>query len=293
MACYHPIPAYQAAKGEPVKLWPPVGTATVNLPCGTCLGCRVDRALDWARRAEHEAKFHQHNSFLTLTYDDKHLPQNGHLQPQHLTKFLKRLRKRAVDQLHKQGQTPTIDSLHARIRYLAAGEYGEKNGRPHYHLILFNCHFNDGKAVGKQLEESPTVTALWPYGKHKLGTVTGASANYVAQYSLKKIGYTPIEIDDDGVIKPAPFIRVSLKPPLGTKWIEKNKTDLQHGYLVTQDGRKGRIPRSYKQQLAKLDPRLAEQADYNASTHTRTKHDLRAAEAIHQRRTELNQQRPL
>ena len=306
MACYHPIPAHQDHHGGPVTLWPPVGTATVNLPCGNCLGCRTDRATLWARRAEHEASRWTNNSFLTLTYDNSGLPQGGHLDRRDLTLFLKRLR-RANDR-----QTATIISLrtfrhttttdhagqeHTRttnttgIRYLACGEYGDHTQRPHYHIILFNCGFSDARLVGKNLYESPTLAKLWTKGAHRLGEVSGASANYVAQYTLKKLAHRE-EPDADGVIRPAPFIAVSLKPAIGARWLETYKTDLQHGYLVT-DGKKGAIPRTYKRMLAKSDPQLAEQATERARQHKRTAHDKAAAERIHERRNQLARQRKL
>jgi hypothetical protein len=125
-----------------------------------------------------------------------------------------------------------------------------------------------------------------------IGSLTGASANYVAQYTLKKVGYTPTQCDEDGVVIPAPFLRASLKPPIGNGWLSRYATDLAYGYLVT-DGKKGRIPRALKKQLAKLDPQLAEQAIYNASKHTRSQHNLESAEKIHTRKNELTNQRTL
>lgn len=290
MACYHPIPAYQDP-GRQIKLWPPVGHANINLPCGTCLGCRTDKATDWARRAEHEASQWQHNCFLTLTYSDERLPTHGQLEPQELTRFIKRLR-RAADRAH-----PALvrDRSHS-LRYLAAGEYGEHTGRPHYHLLLFNCNFGDTHKVAKHLLESHLLQQLWPQGVHRLGTLTGASANYVAQYTVKKLGITYPENQQQ------PFIRMSLKPAIGTTWLQKYKTDLQGGYLVT-NGSKGRVPRAYKQQLAKghlQDQLLAEQLQQRAATRpgaplrgATNEKQLQDAEHIHKRRIELQHLRTL
>lgn len=289
MPCYHPIPAHQDKTGEPVRLWPPVGTANITLPCGTCLGCRTDRATLWARRAEHEASEWPHNSFLTLTYDNDHAPENGHLRKDHLQKFLKRLR-RANDRL-----APAIATLRTNggtIRYLAAGEYGEHTQRPHYHLILFNCAFTDTYRVGKDLYESHLVNKLWPLGAHRLAAFTPASANYVAQYTLKKIAHRE-EPDANGELRPAPFLTCSLKPAIGARWLERYKNDLAHGYIATTNGRKGGIPRHYKTILTRTDPLLAEQAAFRAGQHKRAKHDLEAAETIHKRRNELRQTKHL
>lgn len=281
MACYHPIPAYQ---DEGVKLWPPVGHANVNLPCGNCVGCRQDRATAWARRAEHEARCWPVNIFLTLTYRDKDLPPYGHLVPSHLTKFLKRLRA-ARTYMHRSMAWRTGPHLGrgSRVRYLACGEYGESLGRPHYHLCLFNVGFRDAYAVGKDLYSSPTLAELWKYGDHKFGEVTGASANYVAQYTLKKVG-VPSEVEHtEGVIKPPAFMRASTRPMLGMKFLREFREDLRHGYLVS-NGKRGAIPRSYKRKLAEYYPELAEESAEGALRYRRPQVDLRAAEFIHEQR---------
>jgi len=261
MACYHPIPAFQDSIGAETKLWPPVGTATLELPCGTCLGCRTDRAIQWAHRARHEASIWKHNCFLTLTYNEKELPANGALQAADLQKFLKRLRRR------RDHHSPVLLSDRAHpVRYLASGEYGKTTQRPHYHALLFNCSFSDLFQVGKDLYQSPLVNQLWTAGEHRIGTLTGASAYYVAGYTVKALGKT--YCTPDGEILPKPFIRASLKPAIGDAWIKKNKADLQHGYLVA-DGFKNRIPRTYKRILQNGSPSDRQLADTISARATR------------------------
>ena len=285
MPCYHPIPAYQDKAGDELRLSPPVGTANLSIPCGACLGCKSSHATDWARRAEHEASQWEHNSFVTLTYDEAHRPKEDNLEPRELQLFLKRLRQGITRQL------PALRSdARGSLRYLACGEYGERGGRPHYHLLLFNCGFADLQMKTASLGDSPTLAKLWDKGIHTIGTVTGASANYVAQYTLKKQGKS--HCDQDGVIKPAPFLRMSLKPAIGTKWIQKNKHDLTHGYLVT-NGTKSRIPRAYMKKLTELDPQLADRAKEFASKAPHRQDNLAAAEAIHRRAKELSDNRHL
>lgn len=291
MACYHPIPAYQGGPGEKPRLWPPVGTATLKLPCGSCLGCRTDHATDWAHRAENEASSWDHNCFVTLTYDDDHLPEHGHLRPRDLRNFIKRVRQ-AVRRTYKRS-APAIASVRPiGPRYLGCGEYGDRTNRPHYHVLLFNCAFTDSYVVAKGLRESPTLAKYWELGGHRIGELTGASANYVAQYSLKKLGHPVERHDQNGEVYQEPFIRMSLKPPIGQRWTEKYKEDLQHGYLI-RNARKKRIPRAMKKQLAKLDPQLGELATYNAMRHSRVQHDLTAAELIHQSKNNLFHSRTL
>lgn len=288
MPCYHPIPARQDRPGAEIRLHPHLGEANLQLPCGGCLGCRTSLALQWARRAQQEASLWDHNCFVTLTYDDKHLPDNGHLRPKHLTDFIKRLRRR-LDR-----PAPAIAwNPNSKPRYLASGEYGETTLRPHYHILLFNAAFTDGRRVGKDLWESPELLDLWKLGTHRIGALTGASANYVAQYSLKKLVTPEGRHDNNGEVYKDPFIRMSKKPPLGNGWLLKYKNDLRHGYLVSNDARKEKIPRALMKQLAKIDPELAEQASYNASKAPRRIENLSAAEEIHASKNNLFHSRPL
>lgn len=294
MACYHPIPAFQDTVGGGVTLHPPIADTNLQLPCGTCLGCRTSHATAWARRAQHEASMWEHNAFLTLTYDDEHLPSDGGLRPDDLSSFIKRLRAR-----HSRVHTPPGKRIRKKyrgmvrhllcdpvggLRYLGSGEYGETYGRPHYHLILFNCGFNDLTLVAKDLYESALVKKLWTAGSHKIGTVTGASANYVAQYTLKNVG--TIAVTPDGEILQNAFFRVSTRPAIGTKFISKYKNDLSQGYMVAE-GTKQPIPRAYMKILHNLDPHLCEQVAFKARQRPRTPRNLEAAEVIHAARRSL------
>lgn len=259
----------------------------MELPCGSCLGCRTDTAADWARRCVHEASLWRHNCFLTLTYNNEELPKHGDLEPRHLTTFIKRLRSSI-----NRGNPHVARNPHHGLRYVGAGEYGDRNGRPHYHLLLFNCGFTDVHQVGKNLLESRVLQQLWPAGEHRLGDLTGASANYVAQYTLKKQGTGKTYCNRDGVIRVAPFMRYSLRPAIGHTWLQKYKNDLAHGYVVT-DGNKSRIPRSYAKKLQALDNDLISTAQARASRHPRRKDNLSSAELIHASRNRLASRRTL
>lgn len=294
MPCYHPIAASQKSEGDQPKLWPPIGERTLALPCGKCIGCRTARATQWAQRCAHEAKMYPHNTFITLTYDDAHLPNEGHLDAAELQKFVKRLRQR------RARDPRALAGDHNRsLRYFACGEYGERGGRPHYHAILFNCGFTDQVRAGKDLYESDTLRELWPWGANRIGEATPAAASYIAQYSLKKIGAG--DFDADGVWRPAPFLRMSLKPAIGTAWLEKHASDLTHGYLVS-GSRRHQIPRTYLEKLKKLQPHFAEEItlriqQHRAANNYRNEHNdperQKAAEIIHKRRKELLELRKL
>jgi len=86
MACYHPLTAYLSghqtnnATGKAYRRVSFKETdehdRQISLPCGQCIGCRLERSRQWAMRCIHEAQLHQNNCFITLTYDDEHLPKD-------------------------------------------------------------------------------------------------------------------------------------------------------------------------------------------------------------------------
>lgn len=123
----------------------------------------------------HEAQLHEHNVFITLTYDDEHLPHHGNLVKSHYQDFMKRLRWHY--------KTP--------IKYFHCGEYGEKFSRPHYHACLFGVQFPDRELHadnrGIRLDTSRTLDNLWRKGFTTVGELTFESAAYVARYCTKKV----------------------------------------------------------------------------------------------------------
>lgn len=126
-------------------------------------------------RCVHEAQLHEENSFLTLTYDDEHLPENGSLHKPDLQKFFKRLR------FHTGKE----------IRYYACGEYGEKTLRAHYHVCLFGHNFSNDRQPFRRIGEhilytSKTLTDIWGLGNTSIGDLTFESAAYTARYVMKK-----------------------------------------------------------------------------------------------------------
>ena len=83
--------------------------ACLELPCGQCIGCRLERSRQWAMRCLHEASLHENNAFITLTYDDSNLPRGGSLDYSDFQKFMKRLRKR----------------IGRKVSFYCGGEYGD------------------------------------------------------------------------------------------------------------------------------------------------------------------------
>ena len=264
MPCYHPLVAkYEGDKIKIVKKtgieWKPVSKEAgyFNLPCGKCWGCRLRYSRDWAIRMTHEAQLYQDNCFITLTIDPKHMEQRGHrgLDKTEFQKFMKRLR---FEYDHK-------------IRFYHCGEYGEKNGRPHYHAILFNHWFEDSeklcKVGGNQYYTSEKLAKLWPYGFNVIGQVTWESCAYTARYVTKKMTgegtdekYTDPET---GEVYEREYCTQSRMPGIGKEWYLKyGLTDVHaHDHVVPigKPEMKVRPPRYYDKLCEQQYPKLYEE----------------------------------
>lgn len=204
MACYNPIVAYvvknaKTENGKKVIIFkdnPLTDTEEIEIPCGKCIGCRMDYSKEWQVRIIKEAEQWKDNAFLTLTYNNENLPTKdvinektgevttGHpLKPEDLKQFIKKLRKVYY---RKFGKT--------QIRFYACGEYGGKTMRPHYHIALFNIDttaFNDIRKIGVSNAGCPIFTSeriekIWGKGFITIGELTPESAAYIARYMLKK-----------------------------------------------------------------------------------------------------------
>lgn len=202
------------------------------VPCGRCIGCRLDYSRQWAMRAMHEAKRHEYNYFVSLTYDDEHLPIGSKGVPtlvhDELSAFMKRFRKAMSEEYGITG-----------IRFFGCAEYGETSLRPHYHVILFDCPLPDlqerhpipvdGKiqwikqydSNGEQLLYSPLLGKCWNKGTAEIGQVSFESCAYVARYIVKKqYGDGAKAYADAGVIPE--YVRMSRRPGIGYDYFQEN-----------------------------------------------------------------------
>lgn len=200
----------------------------------------------------HEASLYPHNCFVTLTYDDEHLPSGNSLNYRDFQLFIKRLRK------HYRTKT---------IRFYMCGEYGSQTSRPHFHACLFNIHFSDNK-VWKQsdslsyLHYSPTLNKLWPFGHASIGALNRQTAAYTARYIMQKIT-GDLAPDHYGGRTPE-FNRMSLRPGIGAAWFDRFHRDVYaHDHLIA-DGSEQSIPKYYDKLHKRLD-----QADHEATQFTR------------------------
>lgn len=247
MACYTPLRAWQCADGQVVfhDRVPDI-VRRLDLACGQCIGCRLERSRQWAMRCMHEASLYERNAFVTLTYADEFVPADGSLRYEPFQKFMKRLRER----YRRRNSTD--------IRFYMCGEYGSKNFRPHFHACLFNFDFDDKvffkrTAAGSNIYTSAELDSLWPFGFASVGDVTFESAGYVARYCVQKVTgkasasyYSRVDQDTGEIYQLVPeFNKMSLKPGIGAPWLEKWQADVYpHDYVIVR-GVKVRPPKYY------------------------------------------------
>jgi len=242
------------------------------IPCGQCIGCRIRQREDWTTRIELEARNYPKEEvwFITLTYDDDHVPgvivktgeimrkvqytwKPGEKRPssvqvllyEDIQKFLKRLRK----------------AYRGKLRYFVAGEYGEQTARPHYHMILYGWRPTDLENLYKIHHNgyytSKWLENLWGMGQIQIAQAVPETYRYVAGYVTKKM----YEIDGKkanayyelGQTKP--FACMSLKPGLGDHYYQEHKAEIwRQGYIQCTNGKKAQIPRYYEKQMEAENP---------------------------------------
>lgn len=255
MPCFHPIRGIRNADGivrfprnTPHAFGQALGEGLVEVACGQCIGCRMDRSQQWAIRCLHEAQFHDQNCFLTLTYDNEHLPEDQSLNVRDWQLFAKRLRKR-----------------HGPFRFFHCGEYGPTTLRPHLHAAIFGLDFTQSRtfykknAQGDRLYTSRELEDIWQLGWVIIGDLTYDSAAYVARYILKKQTGPPADqhykrttINADGTVslhnvKPE-YTTMSRRPGIGSKWFDRYRDETYRDDFVIVEGKKKKPPRYYDNQ---------------------------------------------
>lgn len=260
MPCYHPLQAYLPVGGSASKkvLFKDTGDhgASLMLPCGQCIGCRLEYSRQWAIRCVHEASLYEHNCFITLTYDSDSELYDGNLHKDHFQKFMRAFRKK----VRSEGFYKKFGFYCRKVRYFHCGEYGEKFGRPHYHACIFGFDFPDRKyhsrRKGIKLYTSELLSELWPHGFCSVGDVTFESAAYVARYVVKKINgklkdshYRDIGIinEETGelVAKEQEYTTMSRKPGIGADFVKNNVNGIYPMDSVICRGREMRPPKYY------------------------------------------------
>ncbi len=236
--------------------------------CGQCMECRLAYSREWAIRISHEAQMHDRNCFLTLTYDDAHLPAHGQLLKRDLQLFFKRLRKSA-----------------GPFRYVACGEYGELKRRPHFHAAIFGLDFNEdrieyGEGIrGDKIYVSASVASVWqqsvfPFG-HTIGSLEFEAGAYIGRYITKRVSGVgasalPLWSDPDTgeIVMPNPEFLICSKG-IGKSWFRDYfMTDVYpHGRVITAQGTPAPVPRYYKELLNEMGADLALRMSFLGAKH--------------------------
>jgi len=267
MSCNMPLPAYQEYAGAAPSIGYRVDQAIdgrlqlpngrkLELPCGHCTGCLMDRRRSWSIRCMHEAQLYDSNLFVTLDYAPEHLPASFSLEYRDIQLWLKRLRKemRGVSK-GPNGQYP--------IRFFLSGEYGPKTGRPHWHTILFNVDFADKVQLMNGSWRSTQAESLWNKGQVVIQGVGPESISYVAGYTTYKVygrgsrdAYEDVVNLATGEIsaRRPEMVSMSRRPGIGHWWYEKYHGDLFGSHEAPHDfaiigGRKQKVPLYYWRKL--------------------------------------------
>lgn len=197
----------------------------------------------------HERKYHQLSCFLTLTYNNENLPENGSLDKRHFQLFMKRLRKQ-----HD-----------GKIKFFHCGEYGDNLQRPHYHAILFGIDFPDKRQHSKnrrgdQIWTSKLLDAIWGLGHCWIGSTTHESAGYVARYCLKKINgeraldhYARVNESTGEIILLQPEY-ITCSKGLGLQFYEQHGDHTHARDYVIVNGKEAPVPKYYDRKLEQKDP---------------------------------------
>lgn len=238
------------------------GRRTFELPCGQCVGCRLERSRQWAMRCMHESQMHVRNCFVTLTFDDEHLPASRSLEYSYFQRFMRDLRR----------DFGCWDVTLAQYvpRFYMCGEYGERTFRPHFHACLFGVDFPDrikfkDMSSGFPIYTSKMLSSIWTDGFASVGDFSFETAAYVARYIVKKVTggmadshYLKTDLETGEVYRLRPeFTQMSLKPGIGRFWYDRYHRQVYPRDYVIVRGRPVKPPKYY-------DKILASQSDFRA-----------------------------
>lgn len=209
------------------------------IPCGKCIGCRLEYSRQWATKGCLEAEEWKDNWFLTVTYDDEHLPKaqpaidektgeemqpnpGGTLKSTDMTNFMKKLRTYYERKYNHKG-----------IRFMGCGEYGSDSGRAHMHIICYNLpimqenlRFHEYNGNYEPLFRCPELEEIWQKGMIVAAEVNWNTCAYVARYVTKKVGLPADKEHYKNLGIEPEFFRMSRKPGIGRKWFEDHKDEI-------------------------------------------------------------------
>ena len=174
MACVYPI-VMKNIHYNPGSILPFERSKYIDVPCGKCIQCIKTKSLWLETACNYEYNKYGCGAFVTLTYDDQHYLKLYNEEKEDFLAdyrdfqlFLKRLRQN----LYRKYE------VRHEFKYLATTEYGEKNGRIHYHVLFFGLDFRNNELdIWKAWENG--ITDCRPID------TTGKAIRYVLKYLTK------------------------------------------------------------------------------------------------------------
>lgn len=227
MECLYPV----------IKYNPDIDDLKIHR-CGYCLSCRKRRAMQFAIRASHEAKYWDNIAFVNLSYDNdfiepsKLFPFTGNLCRAHLTNFFKSLRTYGLN-----------------IKYLCAGEYGDNTFRPHYHCIIFGLSVDDPIFTQKVWSDKKKAwicrCKFWKFGDVVVGNVRPGGYFYITKYLTKADFTKQLRDKMRKAGQTLPFLGIS--NGVGFRYfLKRPHYFMQSGFMMC-NGKKVPIPDYYKE----------------------------------------------
>lgn len=243
------------------------------IPCGHCYACQLRKSAEWATRIMLECQRHEHNYFITFTYNEESLPiattsiyngqqwenpgdWTGTLWPDDINRFLNSLRQDLKRNKH-----------HTGVKYYYAGEYCPSSGRPHYHMILMNCplditqfySFKQDPKTKKLHWKSKELERLWNKGFIDVGEVEWSSAAYVARYTMKKLTQESNKTSYYEQGKLPEFVRMSRRPGIAAEYFNENLDKILRDESILMRNYHGDIasykhPRAWDKKIKELYP---------------------------------------
>lgn len=200
--------------------------------CRRCNQCVAARRSDWVSRAMAEKTLHQYTLAITLTYGDETQHQRdgaAMFQYEDIRLLLARIRR------HIKYHTGESES----IRYLCAGEQGDRKRRCHWHMVVFTN--TDLTTIGEWLAPWGVVTkqseiisgnrpmrrrwSLWPHGFVVVQEPDVSGIKYAISYALKdqfatdKSMGTSRQSTSENLA--TGMFRMSKKPPIGWPYAQQ------------------------------------------------------------------------
>uniref|UniRef100_A0AAU8B1K3 Replication initiator protein n=1 Tax=Dulem virus 117 TaxID=3145594 RepID=A0AAU8B1K3_9VIRU len=238
-----------------------VVTKYVMIGCGQCMECRLKRAREWADRCVCESMYHEQSLFLTLTYDDAHVPVSAYVDDDGVVNYSLTLRKKDLQDFMKRLRDSYIRKCGKKLRFYACGEYGESTFRPHYHVIVFGLLLDDllpyrKNFRGESLFTSSYLTGIWKNGHVVIGNVSWDACAYTARYITKKqLGKDAQKNFYERLNIVPEFTQMSLKPGIGYQFFEDHPEMMKYGQIELPGEKKSRTikPGRYYERLYELE----------------------------------------